>query len=61
MAERLKGGRKRVDPPCEFGHRLQAMECPSCAEKVSGENPTPEWWAWFSRRYGKPNPRQEAG
>lgn len=53
-----RDGRRRVDPPCGFGHSLQAMECPSCAERLTDEKPSPEWWTWYRRRYGK---REEAG
>jgi hypothetical protein len=54
MPERAKDGRRRVDPPCEFGHHHQAMECPSCAERLTDEMPSPEWWTWYRRRYQKP-------
>lgn len=29
MAKRSRDGRLRIEPPCEFGHHWQAMECPS--------------------------------
>ena len=45
--------RRRVDPACEFGHRWQAMECPSCTERLTGEKPPADWWAWYRRRYPK--------
>lgn len=53
MAERAKDGRLRIDPPCEFGHTFQAMECPSCAERTTGETSSKEWWKWYRRRYQK--------
>lgn len=45
-------GRAVIDPPCEFGHRLQAMECPSCCERKGGTT-TAEWWAWYRKRRGR--------
>jgi hypothetical protein len=53
MTEHAKDGRLRIDPSCEFDHRWQAMECPSCAKRVTGEVPSPEWWSWYRRRYQK--------
>lgn len=52
-AAHAKDGRLRLEPPCELGHRLQAMECPSCAERVTGKPSPPEWWTWYRRRYNK--------
>ena len=53
MSERAKDGRLRIDPPCEFGHHHQAMECPDCAHRVTGKESSPEWWKWYRRRYQK--------
>ena len=45
-----KDGRAIIDPPCDFGHTSQAMECPSCSERLTG-HPTPEeWWVWYRKR-----------
>lgn len=63
MSERQshsRDGRLRIAPPCEFGHSWQAMECPSCAERTSGETPSAEWRAWYRRRYGKKADQREA-
>lgn len=59
MPERAKDGRLRIDPPCEFGHQYQAMECPSCAHRVTGEEASPEWWKWYRRRYQKKKPASQ--
>lgn len=51
--------RTRLPSPCEFGHTTQAMECPSCSQRLHGEteaNMNPEWWKWFRKRYGKKTP-----
>jgi hypothetical protein len=48
-----KDGRKRIDPPCELGHSYQAMECPSCSERLTGQLSSTEWWTWYRRRYAK--------
>lgn len=50
---RVKDGRRRLDPPCELGHTVQAMECPSCAERITGEKSSGEWWTWYGKRYRK--------
>jgi hypothetical protein len=44
---------KVIDPPCDYGHTRQAMECPSCSEQVTGNPSSDEWRTWFERRYGK--------
>jgi hypothetical protein len=48
-----KDGRRVIDPPCEFGHRLQAMECPSCPERLGRPPCPPEHWEWYRKRYAK--------
>lgn len=55
-----KDGRLRLEKPCEFGHSLQSMECPSCAEILHGEKPSAGWWAWYRRRYGKKEGEDDA-
>lgn len=61
MAERSRDGRLRVDPPCEFGHTFQAMECPSCAERLTDEKPSPDWWKWYRQRYAKKKSKSGEG
>ncbi len=46
-----KDGRKIMDPPCANGHHSQAMECPECAERVTGDPSGDEWREWYAKRY----------
>ena len=48
-----KDGRRIIDPPCSYGHTRQSMECPSCAERVTGEPASVEWVAWYRKRYAR--------
>ena len=50
---RLADGRRVMEPPCELGHRAQAMECPACSERITGEPASAEWWTWYERRYNR--------
>lgn len=45
-----RDGRRVVDPPCEFGHKLQAMECPSCADRLGHGPSSQEHWDWYRKR-----------
>lgn len=43
---------KVIDPPCEYGHKRQAMECPSCSERLTGVAASAEWVKWYEQRSG---------
>lgn len=45
-----KDGRRKLAEPCEFGHRYQAMECPSCSERITGTPASAEHWDWYRSR-----------
>jgi hypothetical protein len=52
-ATEMSDHRRRIEPPCELGHRRQVMECPSCSQRITGKAASAEWWAWYRRRYRK--------
>lgn len=58
QARHTKDGRRKWLEPCAYGHTIQAMECPSCAEKL-GYATGAEWVRWYERRYNrKPTKRR---
>jgi hypothetical protein len=61
MSEFARDGRRIINPPCEYGHTRQAMECPSCATRVTGEIPSEEWVRWWERRSGRRRIPSEKG
>lgn len=48
-----RDGRRKIDPPCEFRHKWQAMECPSCSERLGRGPCSAEHWEWYRKRRGK--------
>jgi hypothetical protein len=51
--EYSKDGRRKLPEPCAFGHRYQAMECPSCSELLGHGPQSEEHWEWYRKRSGK--------
>lgn len=48
-----RDGRIMLDPPCAQGHKLQAMECPDCSERITGKPAGDDWRKWYQTRKRK--------